>query len=462
MVLLTALFGLESAANHGWLHPEEHSRAPHFLEWVQSLDSLGDWSQSHLLTTLANGRSVRMTAHAPVGENSALIHLNGDMRWVVQSSDPMKNESQSFVEGYNGGALDFVWQGHLHSLGGYGLWRRHFDLIRFHGGRQAWQKVSVEGDEPGERMSPDETVCFFSHGKAWVFVDPLTRVGVDGEFNYICFELDVETRSWSRRGLIDPRLGKIKTAYNLPSGGLMLNAAGELIWVDFMEKTAKLLSNRSALFEAFSSWHNEDGRITVVRDSTLEHFWNGERMAFQIPWEELQEASAIPWIVNDVDANKAISNDEEFREEEPNGLSLATVLPWLVVLVLLGWLRLERRKHVANSGSRASVEVAVPEENAQGQRARYSTLTQVMLSHVGKQFETEELDELLGITHLSSPETLRSQRARLIQRVNTEHRVTTGQDLIVRKRSYTDRRRSVYVIGEVPEGAESSSDSTDK
>lgn len=403
-----------------------------------------------------------MTAHALNEENSALIHLNGDMRWVVQSSDPMKNESWSFVEGYNGGALDFVWQGHLHSLGGYGLWRRHFDLIRFHGGRHAWQKVNVEGDEPGDRSSPDKTVSFFSEGKARVFVDPLNRVGMDGEFNYTYFELDVETRSWRRRGLVDPRLGKIKTTYNLSSGALMLNAAGELIWVDFSEMTAKLLSNRSAMFEAFSSWHNGDGRITVVRDSTLEHFWNGERVAFQIPWKELHEASTIPLIVSDVDAATSISNDEEFREEEPNGLSLTTVLPWLVVLVLLGWLWLERRKHAANSGPRASAEAALPGESAGTERARYSTLTQVMLTHVGKQFETEGLDELLGITHLSSPETLRSQRARLIQRVNTEHRVTTGQDLIVRKRSYTDRRRSVYLIGEVPEGGASSSESVDE
>ena len=83
-----------------------------------------------------------MSAHAHGQGEQSLIHINGDMRWVVSSEDPLSNLSASLVEGYNGGSLDFMWHNHLHSLGGYGLWRRHFDLIRFHGGDQVgkrWQ-----------------------------------------------------------------------------------------------------------------------------------------------------------------------------------------------------------------------------------------------------------------------------------------------------------------------------------
>ena len=80
---------------------------------------------------------------------------------------------------------------------------------------------------------------------------------------------------------------------------------------------------------------------------------------------------------------------------------------------------------------------------------RLSPLTQKVLAQEGSQLDTEDLDELLDIAHLSSPETLRSQRAKLISRVNTEHRVLNGTDLIVRQRSANDRRRSVYTIGHV-------------
>jgi hypothetical protein len=68
------------------------------------------------------------------------------------------------------------------------------------------------------------------------------------------------------------------------------------------------------------------------------------------------------------------------------------------------------------------------------------------MTREGAHLETEELDELLGIAHLSSPETLRSQRARTINRINTEYRVLHGTDLILRKQSQEDRRRSIYVI----------------
>ena len=110
------------------------------------------------------------------------------------------------------------------------------------------------------------------------------------------------------------------------------------------------------------------------------------------------------------------------------------------------WIWLDRRR--SSTGKEGQLPLTAAAELDRGKaQGQYSTLTQMVLEHMGKQFETEELDVMLGINHLSSPETLRSQRARMIQRVNTEYRVTQGQDLIVRQRAFSDRRRSVYVIG---------------
>ena len=73
---------------------------------------------------------------------------------------------------------------------------------------------------------------------------------------------------------------------------------------------------------------------------------------------------------------------------------------------------------------------------------RKENLLGIVLTHAHE-------DHIGAVAHLSSPETLRSQRAKLISRVNTEHRVLNGTDLIVRQRSANDRRRSVYTIGHV-------------
>ena len=85
------------------------------------------------------------------------------------------------------------------------------------------------------------------------------------------------------------------------------------------------------------------------------------------------------------------------------------------------------------------------------QRGELSALARKLVALQGQQFETEALDDLLDIAHISSPETLRSQRARLLQRVNTEYRVLEGVDLVVRMQSPNDRRRSVYRIGVSPQ-----------
>ena len=84
-------------------------------------------------------------------------------------------------------------------------------------------------------------------------------------------------------------------------------------------------------------------------------------------------------------------------------------------------------------------------------KGELSALARKLVALQGQHFETEALDDLLDIAHISSPETLRSQRARLLQRVNTEYRVLEGVDLVVRTQSPNDRRRSVYRIGVSPQ-----------
>ena len=432
-----------------WLHPDDHIRAPHYLEWIEALENEVSWTNARLLTSLPNGRFVAMSAHAQGEDGQTLIHINGDMRWVVDAEEPLSNLSASLVEGYNGGSLDFMWHNHLHSLGGYGLWRRHFDLIRFHGGGQGWQKVATDGQSPEDHSNTDRTMSFFAHGKAHLFVDPSASAGFSAETNFVYHVLDLDKRQWTRKGGVDARLGLIRGGINLPSGWLMYNAAGELIWVDFEAETARLLPNASGTLEEFYAWHLEEGRMTFVGDSNVWHLWNGERLTLIIPWKALQAAPEFPLFVpssaplND----KVTAADSPVTSGEPRTtFNLLQLIPWLMFLGLAIWFWLDRRKFSPRKEGQSPLTAAeeLEREKAQGQ---YSTLTQMVLEHMGKLFETEELDVMLGISHLSSPETLRSQRARMIQRVNTEYRVTQGRDLIVRQRAFSDRRRSVYVIG---------------
>lgn len=189
--------------------------------------------------------------------------------------------------------------------------------------------------------------------------------------------------------------------------------------------------------------------MTFVGDSNVWHLWNGERLTLNIPWKALQAAPEVPLFVpssaplND----RATAADSPVTSGEPRTtFNLLQLIPWLLFLGLAFWFWLDRRKSSHRIEAQSAQAAAGQREHGNTQ-GKYSVLTQMVLEHMGKQFETEELDVMMGISHLSSPETLRSQRARMIQRVNTEYRVTQGQDLIVRQRAFSDRRRSVYVIG---------------
>ena len=122
----------------------------------------------------------------------------------------------------------------------------------------------------------------------------------------------------------------------------------------------------------------------------------------------------------------------------------ATMTILLLGLGLTGILVFRSRTRSAEDAGGSSREGAI-------QRGELSALARKLVALQGQQFETEALDDLLDIAHISSPETLRSQRARLLQRVNTEYRVLEGVDLVVRMQSPNDRRRSVYRIGVSPQ-----------
>ena len=445
-VLVSATFSVVApeVSADTWMHPNEHFSTEGYKAFFTQCQAAEDWFQASMLTTLPNGRRVALQAFKAKGDSGFFLHVDGDMRWVVHSSRPQENISVSHVEGFNGGSCDFVFDNHLHSLGGYGLWRRHFDLLRFHGGSQGWQLVATMGEAPSVR-DKDASWVFFNEGKAFVFAETKEAMPTYGSTLYELFVLDVGSRQWTKLGVVDARLGQIKTTVALGTGALMLNEAGELAWLDFEREQAVLLANREDVFSDFSSWMPENGRMTFHNDSALYHIFDGDRRDMEIPWDEFGASLFLPMVSEKhLSAAEATVTGVTLMDndaERPSSSKLAwQTLPWVLVLgLVVVVLRLMQR-------SPSGTASGTGERNTD---TRLSPLTQKVLAQEGSQLDTEDLDELLDIAHLSSPETLRSQRAKLISRVNTEHRVLNGTDLIVRQRSANDRRRSVYAIGHV-------------
>jgi hypothetical protein len=82
--------------------------------------------------------------------------------------------------------------------------------------------------------------------------------------------------------------------------------------------------------------------------------------------------------------------------------------------------------------------------------AHWSPVLRLILLQEKRFFTTAELDALLGIDDIASPETLRARRSRIIQTVNGEFNLLYGMDLILREREKEDRRKSLYRIAFLP------------
>ena len=75
-----------------------------------------------------------------------------------------------------------------------------------------------------------------------------------------------------------------------------------------------------------------------------------------------------------------------------------------------------------------------------------SSILVALLKHASQQLSCDELDALIGLSEVQSPETRRSRRARIVQLVNTESTARYGQALLVRNRLESDRRVVIYSV----------------
>lgn len=430
-----------AVAQQPWHHPNELSLSEDFIQFAQACKRDSSWLEARVLLDI-NGASKEVIAARDADSGKIYFHSSGDMRWVVEADKLDSNLSVSLVEGYNGGSESLVWRNQLYLLGGYGLWRRHFDLLRFEGGLKGWQLMGVVGDKPKDR-DVDRSIAH-ARGGSYFVLEEMMEQGEYGNSEYILRELDVASREWSVKGVVDPRLGALNGGLGMGDHWVLRNLAGELIVVSLDDMVAHVFPNRLKELDSFLSWNPKPGRSTFIQSDSAWHVYNGRRKSFALP----EMGSGVGSQFNVVDASQSIrpeSANSSFESSESNqrdGQSAqprAIWLPWSLVAVLsLLLLRsLAKRRQKNRTG------IPSPDESV---ASRISPMTEKVMKKGGGQLETEELDQLLGIAHLSSPETLRSQRARSINRINTEYRILHGTDLIVRRQSQEDRRRSVYVI----------------
>ncbi|WP_100627208.1 hypothetical protein [Algoriphagus formosus] len=340
--------------------------------------------------------------------------------------------------GYNCGAKFFFRNGQLFSLGTYGFWRNHSDLLSFDSATGSWSLF------PTQNQPIDYGAAYTGVGEKGAFL----FFGVKQNYrfdNHQDFEqgyfLNFEDFSWQYL-----------------SFGNLISTSSSL--ADFVIHENYLDTKDFMVFSGFSS----DPQIgfLIFEKNTLEFRFIKMERAIEIlnnPSWILQQAnqatiSAVrdnPFVLNFDDLYQKAEYVGEAEvlpisareiEELQNDYILISLGMLIATGVIVFWvLRKEILKVKHLESQKESIET-----KPQSQKNSDQKLIELFEPFQGKVLTVEQIDQILLINDIPNPDHKKVKRSRLIKEVNQLSESHSGEALIVRKRNPEDKRFIIYEI----------------
>jgi hypothetical protein len=361
-------------------------------------------------------------------EGVEYVWADGDLRWLSTEMEVPVNLSRSENRGYNYGAFPIIHKGAFHLIGGYGFWRNHADWITFMPALGEWEINRVGGEVP-----EDQAV----HA-CWKTGDTLHWLGLDalseGELRTTQWRvLDLASKQWSVRGILDfPEGQGWRTVFELEHFIVLLDGSNGFA---LLRKSDGHVAIESANQWAVELWEvlHKPGVFSNAGDVLQWTTPEGELWTWNFG-EHADSEVFLDYFIP--------SASEEPKSQYPEWLVFPLIAAAGGGMAIL-WLRRKPRR------IEPEVERAVL-ASRESPVEHWSPALRALLQHPNRELVTSELDELLGISDASSPETLRARRARTIQAVNAEFELLFGYTLIQRDREQVDRRKVIYRLAAAP------------
>jgi len=413
--------------NSRWWYPGEP------LQWADSalLDSLlnSDLETFSLVTQSPRSLSVRRRIHcmrSPEGRTA--LFVIGDHRYISYNRETLENASQSNVVGHSDGAVPYWLDSTLFFQNGRANWFLHAQRL-FH----SQQTLEIEQSQTN---APPEGA---EHAFVFVLDSAAYFVMLNGSLEFAkgptsVISLPHDGMGWLRLGKLNPSITKLRNRtvpWHLSNYVVAINSGSALV-IRKSDLQFKLVPSSIAV-----KMQAELGSGNVPRDFWLG--WKGDTMMLSASGEKTVEN------VTEITRNGKWApliipfDDDELPPEEMEGpkdnwglVALALAALCIALAVSLGIIR---RKSPPPFLQRSNLD-ALP----------LSPHIQTLLSQPKHQFTSEELDTLLGLGDVPSPETRRSRRARIVQLVNAESLALFGKPILERTRSETDKRMFIYVL----------------
>jgi hypothetical protein len=352
------------------------------------------------------------------------------LKWTGESWDNLYMGTGS---GFNCHAHFFVREGKLYSMGRYGFWRAHSELLEFDFETGYWEFVPV--------ISPP-----MNYGGVGIFVDGDRVISILGEnihqpSNVFYpdkngYVFDFKSKAWSSIQLDFPnqknRSSWIMPAYDLKDYGVQLyQLDAHLGLLLFHKKENTLYFIKENNFGKFKSF-----AVAVALENNAVFFdKNGDSLFLLPPTAPLEKFTKVGEISFDKQTSSIGLEDWSFY-------ILAALVVLMAVVVGLWW---RKNQGLERSDATESEPTAEEEGTVDGEED-IARMVARLLAHPQSLVDVHQLDDLFGTAALESLDYRRVRRSRYIKAVNQYFQGQHGKDLISRTKSEADKRIILYRI----------------
>ncbi len=352
------------------------------------------------------------------------------LRWSGESWENLYKGSGS---GFNCHAHFFVREGKLYSMGRYGFWRGHSELLEFDFETGYWEFVPVS--------SPPT-----NYGGVGIFVDGNRIFSILGEYIHQPsnvfypekngYVFDFESKAWNSIKLDFPSQKNLSSwilpAYDLKDYGVQLYQLEAHLGLLLLHKKENTLyfakENNFGKFRSFT--------VAVALENNAVFFDKyGDPTFLLSPTAPLEKFTKV----GDLRFNQHSSS---FGLKEWSFPILAALLVLIAVGGSLWW----RKNHLAKKPEPTYPVSPGEEQGTVDGVEDIERLVAKLLDQPVLLVDVHQLDQVFGASDLESLDYRRVRRSRYIKAVNQYYQAQYGKDLIVRTKSESDKRIILYRI----------------
>lgn len=318
------------------------------------------------------------------------------------------NLYQGQNNGFNCHSKKFFFSDELYSLGGYGFWRTHSMLIRFVPGNNEWEIIPTENLPKNTFFA----VQFSKGNKIYNLFDIRINQGSieASQYDNNGYILNLETLCWENLSIIPNVISNFIQDANKISH--FRSESKNYVVFKIIEKNSMdyiyvIDKHNLTIHKANFNWPDNPLSLLFISGDSLNIIDRDSQISKTFVLEESNLSKPIAKI--------------QLTTEKPRLINFLVALVLLLSLGVAIWVFYRSKKLKERTGKDHLMQIE---------------------DQVGKTFDSNEIDQILGLSDMENVDSKRVKRSRLLKKINSESRTVS----IKRFPDPSDRRYSLYKV----------------